>query len=123
MLLSCGRFLGCALLAHSCRAGRPAIDSGGPVPSPQPRPQWVNMLAILYAMGLFLYTGVAFVQESQHSSGVTRRRMRAVALGSFALGTLFVLLGVLAFFPDTNRSLTWLLDLVQLCAEISFFIG
>ena len=90
---------------------------------PQPRPQWVNMLAILYAMGLFLYTGVAFVQESQHSSGVTRRRMRAVALGSFALGTLFVLLGVLAFFPDTNRSLTWLLDLVQLCAGISFFIG
>jgi signal transduction histidine kinase len=88
-----------------------------------PRPQWFSSLAVLYALGLYVYTGVAFIRESQHSSGVTKRRMRAVALGSIALGTLFLLLGVLIFFPDANRSLTWLLDLVQLCVGISFFFG
>src|SRR6476646_1088604 len=58
---------------------------------PAPRPTWLGLLQIIYLAGLFVYTTVEFIRASQHASGVTRRRMGAVAFGSFSLVVLFVL--------------------------------
>jgi signal transduction histidine kinase len=88
-----------------------------------PRPQWFTTLELLYGIILFIYTSVKFIRESSRSSGVTMRRMRAVAFGSITLCALFLLVVVLIFFPGTIRSLIWLVDLTELGSGFMYYLG
>ncbi len=88
-----------------------------------PRPQWFTTLELLYGIILFIYTSIKFIRELSRSSGVTMRRMMAVAFGSITLCALFLLVVVLIFFPGTIRSLTWLVDLTELGSGIMYYLG
>jgi two-component system OmpR family sensor kinase len=84
---------------------------------------WVVLLGLAYLVACLLYTVVAFVRESRRSSGVTYRRMRAVAAGSLFLCVTFFLLAVSIFLPDLSGFLTALTHLTSLASGISYFLG
>ncbi|HEX9988195.1 MAG TPA: GAF domain-containing sensor histidine kinase [Chloroflexia bacterium] len=84
---------------------------------------WVILVGLAYLVALILYTVVAFVRESRRSSGVTYRRMRAVAAGSLFLCATFFLLAVSIFLPNLSGFLTALTHLTSLASGISYFLG
>src|SRR6185295_2975998 len=51
-----------------------------------PLPLWATLACVTYYVGLELYAAVVFVREAGRASGVTRRRMQSVAVGSALLG-------------------------------------
>ena len=51
-----------------------------------PLPGWLTVPIVAYFFGFELYAAVRFLRNAQRSSGVTRRRMQAVAVGSGFLG-------------------------------------
>ncbi|HYP41818.1 MAG TPA: GAF domain-containing sensor histidine kinase [Chloroflexia bacterium] len=81
------------------------------------------LLGLAYLIGFLLYTVVAFVRESRRSSGVTFRRMRAVAAGSLFLCATFMLLIVGIFVPNLQGLWTALSHLTSLASGISYFLG
>ncbi|HYO49340.1 MAG TPA: GAF domain-containing sensor histidine kinase [Chloroflexia bacterium] len=84
---------------------------------------WVILLGLAYLVALLLYTVVAFVRESRRSSGVTYRRMRAVAAGSLFLCLTFFVLIVSIFVPSLQGLWTALSHLTSLASGISYFLG
>ncbi len=84
-----------------------------------PRPLWLTVLQIVYFVGLQIYAAVAFARASRRSSGVTKRRMRAVAAGSVFLG-LTILVTTFTFLGD------WAPVLSQICglgSAVTYFLG
>jgi len=84
-----------------------------------PRPWWFTALVVLFFSGLQAYGAYAFVVASRRSSGVTRRRMRAVAFGSLFLGLLIlvVTLSVLGTLQPVLR------QTFALLSALCYFVG
>lgn len=78
---------------------------------------------IAYMVGLLFYGTLAFWRESRKSSGVTRRRLMAVALGSVFLGLQLIALGLVSIFPDVAGLSRPLADVLGLASGISYFLG
>ncbi|HKP54705.1 MAG TPA: ATP-binding protein [Chloroflexia bacterium] len=89
-----------------------------------PFPLWLAPILILYIVVLLAYTAVAFVRESRRTSGVTMRRMRAVAVGSIALCAIFALAGLGRPFQEEY---SWLVvpltNFLSLASGVSYFLG
>lgn len=90
---------------------------------PVPRPAWLGILQLIYLAALFVYSMVEFIRASQHASGVTRRRMRAVAFGSFSLVVLFVLAAVPILDDQLADATRPLIDLAGLVSAGAYFLG
>ncbi|GAB4436167.1 MAG: hypothetical protein OHK0015_27710 [Chloroflexi bacterium OHK40] len=86
---------------------------------PPPRPPWFVPLAVLSFTGLQLYSAVAFTHATASTVGVTRRRLRTIALGSLLLG-LAVLATALTPFAAWWRSVS---EVAALGAGLSYFAG
>lgn len=87
-----------------------------------PRPVWYNLAGIAYFVGLQFYSTVAFVRESRVSSGVTRRRLRAVAAGSVLLG-LAILVSSLPTWTGSEGMWMHLFEVLSLSSGISYYLG
>jgi signal transduction histidine kinase len=82
------------------------------------------LLLVLYFALLSVYDAFAFVREAAHSGGITRRRMRSVALGSLCLGLVLVVAGFEAIFPSSPRWFWGVVsDLLALACALGYFIG
>jgi signal transduction histidine kinase len=94
-------------------------------PPGSPFPSAIALLMIAYLVGFFFYTVVAFIRESHRSSGVTMRRMFAVALGSIFLCLIFLVAALRLVFPNENLSGLWtaLSDVFGLASAVSYFLG
>ena len=88
-----------------------------------PLPRWLLTLVLVYLISLLAYSVVAFVRESRRTSGVTMRRMRAVALGSISLCALFVLAGVGLIFPELSGLIAPISSFVSLASGVSYYLG
>ena len=84
-----------------------------------PRPSWLTILQVIYFVGLQFYAAVAFVLASRRSSGVTKRRMRAVAIGSLLLGLTILA----ASLNDVSSFATVVSQFSGLASGISYFFG
>lgn len=95
-----------------------AAYHGGTLPLP------LTLLLVAYFAALSGYVVYAVVRAAQRASGVTMRRMRAVALGSACLGLVIVVAGIQAIFP---HSPLWLWrpvsDVLALVCGVSYFVG
>jgi signal transduction histidine kinase len=90
---------------------------------PGSRPIWLTAYVGLYLMVLLIYTTWAFLKEAQRSSGVTRRRMLAVAVGSISLFVVILIAEALAFVPGL-RPLTGPLNAAAgLFSGIGYLLG
>ncbi len=53
--------------------------------APNARPRWLNLLYVLYFLAVTLYGAGAVERARRHATGLTRRRLHAVATGSLGL--------------------------------------
>lgn len=86
-------------------------------------PVWATTLMVLYFVGYVLYTIIAFKEEAQRTTGVTRRRMQAVAIGSGFLGLSVLVAGIQAALPAFAADLTVLGSVLNLGSGIGYFLG
>ena len=88
-----------------------------------PLPALITALMLIYLIGLLLYATIAFARESRRSSGVTRRRMQAVAAGSILLVLVFVFTTLRAALPIMDSFWQVLSDVSGLAAGVCYFLG
>jgi hypothetical protein len=100
-----------------------AILVVGTVVLSPPRPGWFTTLLLAYVVAALIFSTVAFVRESRRASGVTRRRMRAVAVGSISLCVLFVFAGLVLVLPGLGSLVRPVTDITALVSGVSYFLG
>ncbi len=88
-----------------------------------PYPGILLLFYVLYFVGFTGYVAVAFVQAARFSSGVTRRRMEAVAAGALCLAMVILLAGVAAATPKLTDLWNVLSSLLALSCGLFFFLG
>lgn len=82
------------------------------------------LVLLLYFCAYMLYASGAFVRAARLTSGVTRRRMHAVAAGAVLLGVGLLAIGTIPFLP---ASIAWLPRFFEqvavLAAGLAYFVG
>jgi len=92
--------------------------------TPAPYPPALSLLLVAYFVVVLGYCASVFGREAVGSPGVTRRRMRAIALGAALFAVTIALSGVRAFLPAELHDLAQILSsLASLGSGISFFVG
>lgn len=90
-------------------------------------PVWFLLALIAYMIGLFIYSGIAFILEARKTRGVTNRRMSAAATGTIFLFALFLVLGVgvglREVYPSMLEAIQPLSTLAGLASGIFYFLG
>jgi signal transduction histidine kinase len=86
-------------------------------------PVWLSLLCVAYFVGLTLYVARAFVGAAGQASGVTRRRMLAVATGSACLGLEILTAGIALVVPQYGAWWSVLINLFALAAGLCYFVG
>jgi signal transduction histidine kinase len=94
------------------------IATEGTLPPP------ILLAVVLYFAALSLYCAVAFVRASRGSAGVTKRRLQAVALGTFLLGVAILVAGLAPLLPPSIAGLpNGLTQVLALASAIGYFVG
>ncbi len=91
--------------------------SGAPLPLP------VTLALVAYFVALMVYAAAQFITEARRASGVTRRRLQAVAAGSLLLGLLLVLAPLQVAVPRAAGLWQITSRLLGLGAGLGYFIG
>jgi len=86
-------------------------------------PAQLTLSIVAYFVVFSLYAAVSFIRLASRSHGVTRRRMHAVAWGSYLLGIAILIAGVAIFAPalgDLTRAVT---QILALASSLSYAVG
>jgi signal transduction histidine kinase len=89
----------------------------------EPRPGWLTLLQILYLVGFQLYGALMFVRQARLTSGVTQRRMWAIAAGSLLLGLNILVIAPRTAMPGLEPLWDVLSQTLGLASGVSYFIG
>jgi signal transduction histidine kinase len=89
----------------------------------QPLPGWLSVLMVAYFFGFELYAAVRFLSSARRSSGVTRRRLQAVAVGSGFLGVMVLFVGFMILVPLLTDLWTGLVLISALGSGIGYALG
>jgi signal transduction histidine kinase/CheY-like chemotaxis protein len=90
---------------------------------PSPLPPLLTLLLVAYFVALAGYVAQAFVREARRTTGVTRSRMQAVALGTAFLGLTILAAGFIAALPDQAPLWTIVSHLSGLASGLCYFLG
>jgi signal transduction histidine kinase len=90
--------------------------------APQP---WglVSLVLVVFVFALGIYASLGFLREARRSSGVTQRRMQAVAAGSGLLAVVLLLAGVNVVFPDAAPVIGVVNQVLSLVLVLAYFVG
>ncbi len=91
--------------------------------SPEPRPLWVAALAVGYFVALGGYSAVQFVIGGRQASGVTGRRMQAVAAGMGLVAAALVIAVVALALPVVQPVTSVVTQALALISGIAFYVG
>lgn len=105
-------------LRRSSAAALALLVLGGFVFAP-PRPVWFTALQTTYFVGLEIYAAIAFAYEASRTVGVTRRRLRTVAIATMLLGLAIVASSLRAVAPWVE----FVFAILALLSSILYFIG
>ncbi|MFN2484069.1 MAG: ATP-binding protein [Candidatus Limnocylindria bacterium] len=88
-----------------------------------PYPVWYDLLLVAWFTGLGTYVAVAFTREARRASGVTQRRMQAVAIGTLliALAIVVAVAGLLA--PSISAVGNSVTAMLGLGVALAYYIG
>ncbi|MGH2386746.1 MAG: response regulator, partial [Chloroflexota bacterium] len=89
----------------------------------KPVSQILALIIVGYFIVLMIYVGFTFAQAGRGSTGVTKRRMQAVGVGSFCLALAIGSLGANVAAPGLSDLWTTLLDLWALGCGVFYYIG
>ena len=88
-----------------------------------PLDPFVTLLVVVYFGAVALYVAFGFVQLARRSSGVTRRRIQAVASGMGLLGLAVLIDAVSALVPAASGAVSGATQILALFAAISWLLG
>lgn len=88
-----------------------------------PRPDWLTLLLVVYFVGFSLYSAAAFIRAARRSTGVTRRRLQAVAVGTIFLGFTILIAGIRPVLPEPADLWVLLANVFPLLSGAGFFLG
>ena len=91
------------------------------VPTPTPPPLILGI--VIYFFAVSAYNATAFVRFAARSTGVTHRRMQAVAAGSFLLGATLLAVGFGGILPSASGAIDGIVQVLGLAAGLGFFAG
>ena len=81
----------------------------------------LSLAVAVYFVIVSGYCAIAFIQSARRSTGVTRRRMRAVAAGTIFLGADVVVAAIASVFPAALFAA--IAQLLGLASGLAYFIG
>ncbi len=80
--------------------------------------------AVAYFLGFTIYATVIAARASRQLEGVTKQRLRAVALGSTFLGLIIVIAGTATFIPSLVGTFTHVAnETLALACAVSYFVA
>lgn len=88
-----------------------------------PGAPWLGGVGVTMAFGLLSYGALAFLRTARLASGVTRRRLQVVALGSLLLLGTFAVAAPALLVPALRDVLVLLADTLGLAAGLCYFVG
>ncbi|HEX2142140.1 MAG TPA: hypothetical protein VHK28_07720, partial [Candidatus Limnocylindria bacterium] len=91
--------------------------------APQPWQPPVQLVPVGWVVVLGVYASWAFVRESRITTGLTRRRVQAVAAGSFLLALVLLIAGVNVLVPAVREPLGIVSQAVGLALVSAYFVG
>ena len=88
------------------------------------RPLVLTLLLVVYFVALSGYITLVIIRAARFSSGITRRRMRAVALGTLCLALVIGVAGLEVVFPHSAQGL-WMAiaNVLGLGCGVAYFVG
>ena len=90
---------------------------------PAPLPPAALLWLVLYVVAVAGKDTYRFIREARTASGVTKRRMQAVAGGSLLIGLVTLVAGLQLLFPGYGDVWRLLLRLLALSSGVAYFIG
>ena len=94
------------------------LATEGTVPPP------ILLAVVLYFVALSAYCAVEFIRAARRSTGVTRRRLEAVAAGTLLLGAAILVAGLVPSLPPPLAGLpTGFTQALALASAIAYFVG
>ena len=94
------------------------LATEGTVPPP------ILLAVVLYFVALSAYCAVEFIRAARRSTGVTRRRLEAVAAGTLLLGAAILVAGLVPSLPPPLAGLpTGFTQTLALASAIAYFVG
>jgi signal transduction histidine kinase len=88
-----------------------------------PYPVVLVVLLVAYFVMVTLYASLAFWAAARHSTGVTRRRLQAVAVGSMFIGLVILLAGLSAVVPPLSGLLGTFGTIFGMCSALAYVLG
>jgi signal transduction histidine kinase len=90
--------------------------------APQP---WgaLGLVVVAFVVVLGIYASIGFAREATRTTGVTRRRMQAVAFGSVLLAVVLLLAGVRLLAPEGTDAIPLISQVVGLALVLSYYVG
>lgn len=89
----------------------------------QPYPPLLFILLVIYFLGFEVYGAVVIVRSADRASGVTRRRLHAVAVGSVFLGLAILFAVLQTIIPATAGVDAPLTNVCAVLSGVAYFIG
>ena len=86
-------------------------------------PPWYVLPLVFWFFAVSAYGAATFVQIAQRSTGVTQRRMQAVAAGALFLGGVLLVAGFATLLPPIGGVLSGLQQVLALASGVAFFVG
>ena len=93
------------------------LASEGTPPAP------IAQVVVLYFAALATYCAVKFIRAARRSSGVTRRRLEAIAGGTLLLGLTILVAGLAPLIPPAAGALEGAVQLLALGSAIAYIVG
>jgi signal transduction histidine kinase len=86
-------------------------------------PAPIVQVVVLYFAALATYCAVKFIRAARRSSGVTRRRLEAIAGGTLLLGLTILVAGLAPLIPAGAGALEGTVQLLALGSAIAYIVG
>jgi signal transduction histidine kinase len=99
------------------------VAVAGLVLTPPPIPTATTMAYVAYFVVIEVYVALRFLSEGRRSTGVTRRRMQAVAAGSLFLGLAILLVPLPALLPGLRDVWSVLVQGLGLACGLAYALG
>ncbi|HEY8744880.1 MAG TPA: ATP-binding protein, partial [Chloroflexota bacterium] len=90
---------------------------------PTPDPGWVILYLVLYFVGLTLYATVVVIWEARRATGVTQRRLDAIAAGSLMLAFTILAAGLGVAVPLFREFLSTIGLIGSLLSGLFYYLG
>jgi PAS domain S-box-containing protein len=87
------------------------------------QPAWLTVFLVAYFAVLEVYAARRFLIGARRSSGVTRRRMQAVAAGSACLGLTVIIAGLQTLVPTLAGVWVGLFLVLELASGVGYALG